>query len=96
MSRTDYTVPPEGAPQFDLIEAATGATLHWAERKGHSLEHIYPVVPSVDTDFSLDAWLFLDTEERIRECSQNGIADVLVSVSSYATPGNSLERTRDG
>jgi nucleotide-binding universal stress UspA family protein len=72
-------MPPERQRQFDLIEVASSATLLWARASGRSLEQIYPVVPFVDTDFSLDAWLFVDTETRIREYQADGTADALVS-----------------
>jgi hypothetical protein len=73
-------IPPERQRQFDLIEIASDATLLWARDSGKLLERIYPVVPFAETDFSLDAWLFVDTERRIREYQADGTVDALVSV----------------
>jgi hypothetical protein len=72
-------IPPERQRQFDLIEVASKATLVWAKTSGKSLERIYPVVPFVETDFSLNAWLFVDTESRIREYQADGTNDASVS-----------------
>jgi hypothetical protein len=72
-------MPPERQRQFDLIEVASNATLLWALASGRLLEQIYPVVPFVETDFSLHAWPFVDTETRIREYQADGTADALVS-----------------
>lgn len=74
-----YAIPPERKRQFDLIEVASNATLLWARASGKALEHIYPVVPFIDTDFSLDAWLFVDTENSIRAYRADGTTDVLMS-----------------
>jgi hypothetical protein len=79
MAKKDFQIPPERQRQFDLIEVASQATLNWAHANGKSLEHIYPVVPFVETDFSLDAWLFVDTEESIRQNQSNGTAGALES-----------------
>jgi hypothetical protein len=43
------------------------------------LECIYPVVPFVEKDFSLDAWLFVDTESRLHEYQADGTVDSLRS-----------------
>jgi hypothetical protein len=72
-------IPPERQRQFDLIEVASNVTLRWAQSSGKSLEFIYPVVPFVKTDFSLNAWLFLDTERRIVEYQADGTINVLES-----------------
>jgi hypothetical protein len=79
MVKKDFQIPPERERQFNLIEVAAQATLNWAHANGKSLEHIYPVVPFVETDFSLDAWLFVDTEETIRQYQSNGITGTLES-----------------
>ena len=72
-----HAIPLERQRQFDLIKVASNATLLWAQASGKSLERIYPVVPFVATDFSLHAWLFVDTESRIREYQVDGTSDVL-------------------
>ncbi len=73
------SIPPERQRQFDLIAAASTSTLKWARQEGISLERIEPVVPFVETDFSLSAWLFLDTEAHIQNYRSDGTADRLVA-----------------
>ncbi len=77
MSQHDFPIPPERGRQFDLIEVASNAMLDRARASGKSLESIYPVVPFVETDFSLDAWLFVDTESRVREYQADGTSEAL-------------------
>jgi len=79
MANQDFNIPPERERQFDLIAVASDALLGRARANGRALEYIYPVVPYVETDFSLDAWLFLDTESRIREYQADGTAAALIS-----------------
>ncbi|MBX3695924.1 MAG: hypothetical protein KF790_12225 [Steroidobacteraceae bacterium] len=79
MSQHDYPIPPERERQFDLIEVASNAMLRRARATGKPLESIYPVVPFVETDFSLDAWLFVDTESRVEEYRSDGTSDVLAA-----------------
>ena len=74
-----HPIPAERQRQFHLIDIASKATLSWAQTNGKSLEHIYPVVPFVETDFSLDAWLFVDSESRIRHYHGDGTENVLIS-----------------
>ncbi len=75
MKREKQDIPPERGRQFGMFAQASEGTLRWAERHGIPLEHIEPVVPFVETDWSLDAWLFLDTEDRIRRYQFDGTAD---------------------
>lgn len=79
MKRKSHRIPPERGLQFDLIAKASEDTLRWAKDREISLEHIEPVVPFVETDFSLDAWLFLDTEGRIRRYRLDGTANRLAA-----------------
>jgi len=79
MKRNSHEIPPERELQFDLIARASEGTLRWAKDRGILLEHIEPVVPFVETDFSLDAWLFLDTESRIRRYRFDGTADEVIA-----------------
>ena len=72
-------IPKERKIQFELIEMATKSILNWAHVNDKSLVHIYPVLPFVETDFSLEAWLFLDTENRIDEYRIDGTLEVLKS-----------------
>ncbi len=97
MAHHENNIPPDRKRQFDLIEAASNATRNWAQANGRSLEFIYPVVPFVETDFSLDAWLFVDTESRIREYHTNGTAGALESefraaLSKVGYPAEWLEQ----
>lgn len=78
MTHTDFQIPIERKRQFDVIEAASEVMRKWARANDKSLAYIYPVVPFVDTDFSLDAWLFVDTENRIREYQADGTLDALI------------------
>lgn len=79
MKRQQHDIPHERARQFDLIAKATERTLKWAALESISLEHIEPVVPFVETDFSLDAWLFFDSENRIRRYRAEGIEKNVVA-----------------
>ena len=74
-----YDIPPERKRQFDLIAVATKRTLKWARGQGIALEHIEPVVPFVETDFSLSAWLFFDTEHHVKQYSTDRTADRTVT-----------------
>jgi hypothetical protein len=74
-----HVIPPERKRQFDLIALASERTLRWAHLQGIALEHIEPVVPFVETDFSLGAWLFFDTEGRVKQYSSDGTADRTVA-----------------
>jgi hypothetical protein len=69
-----FDIPPERARQFDLIEVASTRTLDWAKSQRLALVYIYPVVPFVETDFSLEAWLFVDEEQRLRTYQADGTA----------------------
>ncbi len=79
MAHEDFKIPPDRERQFDLIATASDAMLNRARANGHALEHIYPVVPFVETDFSLDAWLFVDTECTLQQYKSGGVADSLVA-----------------
>jgi hypothetical protein len=72
-----FDIPPERERQFALIEVASTRTLEWAKSQGLALVHIYPVVPFVETNFSLDAWLFVDEEQRLRTYQADGSAQCL-------------------
>jgi hypothetical protein len=79
MAREDFKIPPDRQRQFDLIATASDAMLNPARADGRALEHIYPVVPFVETDFSLHAWLFVDTESTLQQYKSGGVADSLVA-----------------
>jgi len=79
MKQRSDDIPPERERQFDLIAEASKQTLQWARREAIALEHIEPVVPFVETDFSLDAWLFFDTENRAAQYRSDGTADEVVA-----------------
>ena len=72
-------IPPERQRQFDLIAAASKSTLRWARDQAIHLERIEPVVPFVETDFSLDAWLFVDTEAHIQQYRLDSTSELLIS-----------------
>jgi hypothetical protein len=79
LAHQDFKIPPERERQFDLIAAASEDTIKGARASGLALEYIYPVVPFVETDFSLDAWLFVDTESTLRQYESGGTADSLAA-----------------
>ena len=79
MKRHLDNVPPERSRQFDLIEKASAKTLRWAADQAIPLERIEPVVPFVETDFSLSAWLFFDTEASVSLFRSNGTSDKVVA-----------------
>jgi hypothetical protein len=79
MKREPDDIPPERARQFDLIETASARTLKWTASRAIPLQHIEPVVPFVETDFSLDAWLFFDTEDHAKRFQADGTADNVVA-----------------
>jgi hypothetical protein len=71
--------PPERSRQLDLIKAAKEKTLRWAAHEAVPLKRIEPVVPFVDADFSLDAWLFFDTESNVARFRSDGTGDRVVA-----------------
>ena len=73
----DYIIPLERARQFALINSALATTLAWAQNNLIPLEYIYPVVPFIDSDYSVAVWLFLDSEQRIREYQDGCVAESL-------------------
>lgn len=79
LSYQDLQIPPERERQFHLIEVASEDTLKKMRASGKSLEFIYPVVPFVESDFSLDAWLFVDTENTLRQYRSDETAGVLAA-----------------
>jgi hypothetical protein len=79
MAHEGFKIPPDRERQFNLIAEASNELLHRARADGRALEHIFPVVPFVETDFSLDAWLFVDTESTLRQYQSDGTADSLVA-----------------
>ena len=79
-------MPPERARQFDVIEKASAQTLRWAARESVALVRIEPVVPFVETDFSLHAWLFFETDGHVQSYRTDGTAERVESqFRSYLT-----------
>ena len=58
--------------QFAWIDSAKKDLLRWAEEQGIPLHQIEFVVPFVDTDFSLTAWFFFETDEQLRRSGAMG------------------------
>jgi hypothetical protein len=79
MKRRHDDIPPERSRQFDVVETASAKILRWAARQAVQLERIEPVVPFVETDFSLDAWLFFDTEVHVDQFRVDGTGDNVVA-----------------
>lgn len=79
MKKQNYDIPPERESQFELITVAAEKLLQWAKERAIGLEYIYPSVPFVETDFTLDAWLFLDIEDRIAQYRADGTANEMIA-----------------
>jgi len=79
LGHQDFKIPPERERQFDLIAVASEATIKSVRASGRTLEYIYPVVPFVEADFSLDAWLFVDTESTLRQYQSGETASALAA-----------------
>ncbi len=69
-----HGIPPDRSRQFDYIKAAIRDTLLWAEKEAVPLVRIEPIVPFVETDFSLFVWLFFDTEAHVDQLRRDGTA----------------------
>ena len=65
----------ERSRQFRIIKRARKRMLKWARARGISLRHIEYVVPFVDTDFSLSAWLFYATRRDVKAYALEGISE---------------------
>jgi hypothetical protein len=65
-------IPAERSRQFELIEAARKRLLKWTRAEGIPLQHVEFVVPFVETDFSLSAWLFYADESNVAVCEGDG------------------------
>jgi len=61
--------------QFDFIDKAKKSTTDWAKENNIQLFKIEFVVPFVLTDKSLSVWLFLDTDDRVKEYENNGTTE---------------------
>ncbi len=72
-------IPAERLRQFDLISKATTITLRWAVDNSIPLLRIEPVVPFVETDFSMYAWFFFDTEASVDLFRSDGTGDRVVA-----------------
>jgi hypothetical protein len=79
LAHQNFEIPPEREHQFDLIALASDATIKRMRESGKPLEYIYPVVPFVETDFGLDAWLFVDTESTLRQYQSDETVDALAA-----------------
>ncbi len=53
--------------QFEYIENARHTILSWARSQQIPLHRVEYVVPFVDMDFSLSAWLFFETDDQLRQ-----------------------------
>jgi hypothetical protein len=72
-------IPPERSLQFDAIERASVKTLDWASGQSIPLRHIEPVVPFVETDFGLDAWLFFESESQVARFQADGTSETVIA-----------------
>jgi hypothetical protein len=58
--------------QFAHIEAAGAELRAWASSDGVPLVHVDFAVPFVETDFSLNVWLFYDTDRSVADLDRDG------------------------
>ena len=75
MTRDSESMPPERATQFRVIHVARVSLLERARSEGVHLEHVEYVVPFVETDFTLSAWLFYSSEEEVTSYLLDGTSD---------------------
>jgi hypothetical protein len=68
----DAAVNKARETQFAHIEAAKAELLAWAITTGTPLANVEFVVPFVEDDFSLDVWLFYDTDLNLVRCRDDG------------------------
>jgi hypothetical protein len=65
------------AQQFSIIDAARKRLLEWAEARRIPLVRVEFVVPFVENDFSLGAWLFYDTGASVAIHEAHGVTAAL-------------------
>jgi hypothetical protein len=65
-------IPAERSRQFELIGRARKRLLRWARAEDIPLEHVEFVVPFVETDFRLSAWLFYSYESSVAAFEGDG------------------------
>ena len=65
------------AQQFGFIDAARKRLLEWAQAQHIPMVHIEFVVPFVESDFSLAAWLFYDTDTSVAIHGADGVTAAL-------------------
>ena len=65
-------IPAARKDQFDAIERARKETLTWTATQRIPLHRIEFIVPFVETDFSLDVWLFFDTDDTLAAVRGDG------------------------
>jgi hypothetical protein len=70
-------IPAQRRAQFRLIEAGRKRLLKATRADGIRLEHVEFVVPFVETDFSLSAWLFYRTQEDVKTYASDGTSEGL-------------------
>jgi hypothetical protein len=94
-------IPPERSRQFKLIGAARKRLLKWARAESIPLQHVEFVVPFVETDFSLSAWLFYADESSVAAFDGDGTSvrmtqqfQVELAETGYPTDWLSLVKCR--
>lgn len=65
-------IPSERSKQFRLIKAGRKRVLRWARSESVPIEHVEYVVPFVETDFGLSAWLFYTTQLQVQSLQNDG------------------------
>jgi len=72
-------MPLERSLQFAAIEKASAKTLDWAAGQSIPLQHIEPVVPFVESDFALHAWLFFENESQVARFQADGTCETVIA-----------------
>lgn len=73
--------------QFAFIELARSEILAWAEARSMPLHQVEFVVPFVETDFSLDVWLFYERNAQLADNEENGTSRLLTEKMLDALQG---------
>jgi len=72
-------IPKQRSAQFRFIEAGRKRLMKSARVRGIRLERVEFVVPFVEDDFGLSAWLFYRTRDDVAAYAQDGTSEELQS-----------------
>lgn len=72
-------IPERRREQFRYIELARQRLIEFARAQGIRLMHVEFVVPFVEDDFNLSAWLFYGSRDDVDEYAKDGTSESLHS-----------------